>query len=142
MVWGCFAASGPDRLHVVEGMMSATKYCYVLKKVMLPSVKDLFHRSWLYQQDNALCNTTKKVKKWRGDRNMRSPSWPAQSPVLNQNENLWCQIGQLIAKDKPTTKRKLIELIIHSCMFQVASPELLSDLVASMPKRCRAVIDN
>jgi len=42
MVWGSFAASGPDRLHVVEGMMSATKYCYVLEKVMLPSVKDLF----------------------------------------------------------------------------------------------------
>jgi len=30
---GCFAAGGPDRLHVVEGMMSATKYCYVLEKV-------------------------------------------------------------------------------------------------------------
>jgi len=42
-VLGCFAASGPDELHVVESMMSATKYCDVLEKVMLPSVRDLFH---------------------------------------------------------------------------------------------------
>jgi len=63
MVWGCFAASGPDRLHVVEGMMSATKYCYVFEKVMPPSEKYFFHRPWLYQQDNTLCNTAKKVKK-------------------------------------------------------------------------------
>jgi len=35
MVWGCFAASGPlGRLHVVQGMMSATKYCNVLEKVI------------------------------------------------------------------------------------------------------------
>jgi len=56
----------------------------VLEKVMLPSVKDLFHRPWLYQQDNALCNTAKKVKKWREDRDMRSLSWPRMS-ILVQN---------------------------------------------------------
>jgi len=48
MVWGCFAAiSGPGQLHVVEGMMSATKYYDVLEKVMLPSARELFHRPWL-----------------------------------------------------------------------------------------------
>jgi len=64
--------------------------------------------------DNALCNTAKKVKKWREDHDMRYLSWPAQSPDLNPIQNSWCKIGQMIAKDKPTTKRRLIELIIQS----------------------------
>jgi len=81
------------------------------------------------------------VKKWREDCEVRSLSWPAQSPDLNPIEISWCKIGQLIAKDKPTIKRRLIELIIQS-WFRVVFLELLSDLVASMPKRCRAVIDN
>jgi len=81
---------------------------------MLPSVRNLFPGPWLYQQDNALCNAAKKVKKWREDRDVRSLCWPAQSPDLNPIGNSYCNIGQLIAKDVPTTKRRLIELIIQS----------------------------
>jgi len=43
MIWGCFAASGPDGLYVAEGLMSATKYRDVLEKVGFLSVRDLFH---------------------------------------------------------------------------------------------------
>jgi len=141
MEWGCFAASGPDRLHVVEGMESTIKYCDVLEKVEPSSVRDLFHGPWLYQQDNVSCNAANKVKKRMEDSDMMSLSLLAQSPDLNSIENLWCNIGQLIAKDKPTTTRSLIELTIQS-WFRVVSPESLSDLVAGMPKPCLAVIDN
>jgi len=85
MVWGCLAASGSDGLHVVEGMMSATKHCDVLEKVMLPSVRDL-------------------------------------DPI----ENLWCKIGQLIAKSKQTTKRKLKRGFRHPsreiCILKLSPP--------------------
>lgn len=44
MVWGCFAAAGPGRLHLhfVDGMTNAQNYCEVLKNVMLPFSRSLF----------------------------------------------------------------------------------------------------
>ena len=116
-MWGCFAASSPGRLHIVEGMMNASKYCDVVEKVCCHAAgksraaRDLFPGPWLYQQDNAPCHTAKKVAKWMEDHGVNTLCWPTQSPDLNPIENLWFKIGQLIAKDKPTTK-KLIELII------------------------------
>jgi len=50
--------------------------------------------------DNTLDNIAKKVKKWREDRDMRSFSWPAQSPDMNPIENSWCKIVQLIAQSR------------------------------------------
>ena len=41
---------------------------------------------------------------WIENHGVRSLSWPAHSPDLNPIENLWCETGQLIAKDKPTKK--------------------------------------
>ena len=42
---------------------------------------------------------------WIENHGVRSLSWPAHSPDLNPIENLWCETGQLIAKDKPTNKK-------------------------------------
>lgn len=141
MIWGCFAASGPGRLHVCEGMMNAKKYIEVLEKVMMPSGNELFPGRWTFQQDNAPCHTARTVKKWMTDHQLELLPWPAQSPDLNPIENLWMHIGTLVAKDKPTTKRQLIELIIQS-WFRVVKPELLTTLVESMPRRIEAVIKN
>lgn len=141
MVWGCFAASGPGRLHVIEGTMNAKKYIDVLHGTMLPSGQQLFPGRWTFQQDNAPCHTAKVVKKWMADNQLELLPWPAQSPDLNPIENLWHRIGQIVAKDKPTTKRRLIELIIQA-WFRVVATESLASLVESMPRRIDAVLRN
>ncbi|KAK3550665.1 hypothetical protein QTP70_002365 [Hemibagrus guttatus] len=41
MVWGCFAASGPGRLAVVNGTMNSAVYQKILKENVRPSVCDL-----------------------------------------------------------------------------------------------------
>ncbi len=41
MVWGCFAASGPGRLAVINGTMNSAVYQKILKDNVRPSVRDL-----------------------------------------------------------------------------------------------------
>ncbi len=41
MVWGCFAASGPGRLAVINGTMNSAVYQKIMKDNVRPSVRDL-----------------------------------------------------------------------------------------------------
>lgn len=41
MVWGCFAASEPGRLAVIDGTMNSALYQKILKENVQPSVRDL-----------------------------------------------------------------------------------------------------
>ncbi|KAK3508507.1 hypothetical protein QTP70_031365 [Hemibagrus guttatus] len=53
MVWGCFAASGPGRLAVINGTMNSAVYQKILKENVRPSVCALkLKRTWVLQQDN------------------------------------------------------------------------------------------
>jgi len=51
MVWGCFAASGPGRLAVIDGTMNSALYQKILKENVQPSVRDLkLKRTWVMQK--------------------------------------------------------------------------------------------
>jgi hypothetical protein len=46
MVWGCMAASGVGRLHIVDVMVNAKKYIGILQKCMVPSAQQLFRNQF------------------------------------------------------------------------------------------------
>ncbi len=53
MVGGCFAASGPGQLAIIDGTMNSALYQKILKENVRPSVCDLkLKRTWVMQQDN------------------------------------------------------------------------------------------
>ncbi len=53
MLWGCFAASGPGWLALIDGTMNSALYQKILKENDWPSVCDLkLKRTWVMQQDN------------------------------------------------------------------------------------------
>ncbi len=50
MVWGCFAASGPGWLAIIDGTMNSALYQKILKENVRPSVSDLkLKRTWIMQ---------------------------------------------------------------------------------------------
>lgn len=53
MVWGCFGASGPQRLAVVNRTMNSAVYQNILKENVRPSVHDIkLKTTWVLQQHN------------------------------------------------------------------------------------------
>jgi transposase len=145
MVWGCMAAGGVGRLHVVDGTLTARKYIDdVLEKKLLPSIMDIAGDQGdpielIFQQDNAPSHTAKICKSWFTRNNIQVMDWPGNSPDLNPIENLWSQLKRKVAKYHPTNRRQLIEAIIN-CWHHVIDKEDLKGLVDSMPRRCMAVI--
>ncbi|KAK3556490.1 hypothetical protein QTP70_008318 [Hemibagrus guttatus] len=81
IVWGCFAASGPGRLAVINGTMNSAVYQKILKENVRPSVCDLkLKRTWVLQQDNDPKHTSKSTSEWLKKNKMKTLEWPSQSP--------------------------------------------------------------
>ena len=60
MVCGCFAASGPGQLALIEGTMNSALYQIILLENVRPTVCELkLKRSWVMQQDNDPKHTIK-----------------------------------------------------------------------------------
>uniref|UniRef100_A0A8C5Q6P7 Transposase n=1 Tax=Leptobrachium leishanense TaxID=445787 RepID=A0A8C5Q6P7_9ANUR len=50
MVWGCFAASGPGLIVVIDGKMNSRVYQDILQENVRPSVRQLkLRRGWVMQ---------------------------------------------------------------------------------------------
>ncbi len=65
MVWGCFAASGPGRLAIIDGTMNSALYQKILKENVRPSVCDLkLKHTWVMQQDNDPKHNSKSTSEW------------------------------------------------------------------------------
>ena len=142
MIWACMSAKGVGRMQVVNGNINARVYIdEVLSTKVLQSASDLFGaEEFIFQQDGAPCHTARVCKTWFQDNNVRLLDWPGNSPDLNPIENLWARLKRLVASRRPSNKAQLIESII-SCWFHVISADELKNLVDSMPRRCRAIIN-
>ncbi len=81
MVWGCFAASGPGRLAVINGTMNSAVYQKILKDNVRPSVRDLkLKRTCVLQQDNDPKHSSKSTSEWLKKNKMKT--WSGLVKVL------------------------------------------------------------
>ena len=97
----------------------------------------------IFMQDGAPAHTAIMTQKWCAD-NLpnfwRKDEWPGNSPDLNPIENLWSILKDKVSKMENVTK-------IEDLIFQVKKawadidPQILENLVASMPSRIQPVID-
>uniref|UniRef100_A0AAY4D9A2 Transposase n=1 Tax=Denticeps clupeoides TaxID=299321 RepID=A0AAY4D9A2_9TELE len=137
MVRSCFAASGPERLAVIDGTLNSTVYQKILKENVRPSVRQLkLKQSWVLQQDNDPKHTSKSTSEWLKKNQILE--WSSQSPDLNPNEMLWHDLKKAVHARKPSNKAELQQF----CKDEWAKipPELCKRLVASYCKRLIAVI--
>ena len=102
---------------------------------MFPNSED-----WFFQQDNAPCHTARSIKVWMEDLQIKTLSWPAQSPDLNPIKNLWNVLKRKMDGHKPLNKAELLEFL-HQWWHKVTQHQC-ERLVERMPRRMKAVIEN
>ncbi|KAF7643297.1 hypothetical protein LDENG_00242120, partial [Lucifuga dentata] len=139
MVWGCFAASGPGRLAVIDGTMNSALYQKILKENVRPSVRDLkLKRTWVMQQDNDPKHTSKSTSEWLKKNKMKVLEWPSQSPDLNPIEMLWHDLKQAVHARKPSNVAELKQFCKEE--WAKITPQRCERLIASYRKRLIAVV--
>ncbi|KAK3562781.1 hypothetical protein QTP86_008381 [Hemibagrus guttatus] len=139
MVWGCFAASGPGRLAVINGTMNSAVYQKILKENVRPSVCDLkLKRTWVLQQGNDSKHISKSTSEWLNKNKMKTLEWPSQSPDLNPIEMLWHDLKKVVHAQKPSNVAELQQF----CKDEWAKipPQRCNRLNASYRKRLIAVV--
>lgn len=139
MVLGCFAASGPGRLAVIDGTMNSALYQKILKENVRPSVRDLkLKRIWVLQQDNDPKHTSKSTSEWLKKNKMKVLEWPSQSPDLNPIEMLWHDLKKAVHARKPSSVAELKQFCKEE--WAKISPQRCERLIASYRKRLISVV--
>jgi transposase len=142
MVWGCFTQNVLGPLIEVNGTINGTKYIEIMEQNLLPFLNDLPASSvHLFQDDNASVHRYKPASEWKEENLITSLPWPAQSPDLNPIEHLWDVLERRI-RARPTHPRNLEELMdALTEEWETIEPDVLRNLVESMPRRVQAVIE-
>lgn len=138
LVWGCMASAGIGYLHFIEGIMDSAMYEDILNKYMLPSAKKLLGRKYIFQHDCDPKHTSKRVKAFLAKKRVKVLEWPPQSPDLNPIEHLWQEVKFQRQGQHASNKEGLKTLILNT--WNSIQPSVCQKLVASMRKRCEAVI--
>ena len=98
--------------------------------------------SGVFQDDNAKVHRANIVKSWfsEHDTSFQHLIWPPQSPDLNPIENLWDVLERDLRAHTPlpTSIKDVGDLLMK--LWPKIKIDTLKKLVASMPRRMKAVI--
>lgn len=140
MVWGVMSYRGVGMLKTIRGTLNGTGYIDVLGDFLVPSAHMLgYADSYIFQEDNAPCHKARIVTEWKENAGITTLAWPPQSPDLSPIENLWSSVARDVREDNCANLQQL-EACIHR-KWDLVSPDTCSNLIRSMPRRIRAVID-
>lgn len=123
--------------------MKSEAYCEVLRKKLLPTIKEWDPEGaleWVFMQDGAPCHNSKKSRAYIKGTGLKLLPWPGNSPDLNPIENMWALLKKKMAMKNTTNIQVLIERLIQTWHHDEDMKTLCAKLVGSMPDRVRAVI--
>ena len=96
--------------------------------------------SGIFQQDLALCHTSKQVKTFFSQHRMKVLEWPGNSPDINPIENLWSICKTRLRGMDCTTKSKLLNALIQVWYRDPQIASNCKNLLDSMPNRVQLLL--
>ena len=142
MVWASFSARGRGNLFFLpkSTTMNGKTYLNMLKEKLEPMMD--IHNCEIFQHDGAPCHRSKIVNDWLHQKNIQLLGpWPGQSPDLNPIENLFSVMKTKVSRMKSPNLNQLRQDISRVWCTEI-SPQMCENLVHSMPRRIRAVLEN
>ena len=144
MVWGGFCRRGVIPLYsVAQGLkLDAPSYQQILDTQLIRPANRWFVQksNWKLLQDNAPPHSAFSTKHWLSEHHINAIfPWPANSPDLNPIENLWHIVAERAAKHEPQNLEELRQAVKQE--WEQIEPSVLENLVDSMPRRMKLVID-
>lgn len=140
MFWGCVAYNGLGDLVPVTGSMNQQQYLITLNENAFTSGDKLIGESFILQQDNAPCHKAQMITKFLKDVGVKTLDWPPQSPDLNIIENVWSLLKRRRTVSLNKTREETISEV--TSLWEEISPEILKNLVDSVPRRLQKVIES
>jgi len=141
-VWGCFSEKGFGTLHLFTDNLNAEKMKKIYQKALIPSAKCMYganNDDWILQEDNDPKHRSRACKLWKEENGVVTLDWPSQSPDANPIENVWAVIKMKLQNKRPTHLKQLCRQIRQ--IWRSLPKDYAENLVASMPRRCQAIID-
>lgn len=89
MVWACFSYYGRSAIDFMNGKQESECCLDLMESSMLPMDHTRHDENWVYMQENAPINTSRKSLKWFRQSGVALMPWPENLPDLNPIENLW-----------------------------------------------------
>jgi hypothetical protein len=142
-IWGCFSANGMGEFELFTDNLDGTLLKKILTRHLVSSANKLFGTNhWWYLQDNDPKHRYRSdvVKTFLFRNGIQCLELSPYSGDLNPIENLWSDLNRRIESHFSQTINELQNAI--ETEWNNTSALLLSKLVASMTKRCTAVVNN
>ncbi|KAJ8462969.1 hypothetical protein ONZ51_g10558 [Trametes cubensis] len=143
MVWGCITANGVGRLHRINGIMDAKKYCAILEQSLLGTLHDhhLSPSAIIFQQDNDRKHTSKLAQHWFEDHHITVLPWPSSSPDMNIIEHVWGELKRRVHARNPLPRNREELWTALQEEWYGLSPSFIQSLYDSLPRRVKALKD-
>ena len=138
LAWGGFCVKGKTSLFCFRRIMDGKFYTEIIEK-HLPEVRNMLRNNWRLQQDNDPKHTSRIAKEFLNNNVPEVMDWPSNSPDLNPIENLWAIIKRDVELRRPKNLSELEQFLGEE--WEKIPNSLLSNLVNSMPQRCKEVIE-
>ncbi len=100
MVWGYITADGPGDLVFIDGNMNQNKYKAILEEHLLTFLRINGEKEFIFQQDGAPCHTSKMMKEFFVEHEIKLLKWTAQSPDFNPIEHIWAFMKRKLGNQK------------------------------------------
>lgn len=140
MVWAAFSATGRVKLAFVPKKMNSFQYRFVLRRSLLPFWRRNRQRNLVFMQDNAPIHRSQSTKDWLARKRIALLDWPANSPDLNPQENVWgYMVRKIYANNKQYQDVNSLKKAIVAA-WQTVDQKLIDNLVLSMDNRLFRVI--
>ena len=136
--WGSFCVKGKTSLFCFRRIMDAKFYIEILEK-HIPEVRSMLRGRWRFQQDNDPKHTSRIAKEFLDNNVPEVMDWPSNSPDLNPIENLWAIVKRNVELRRPKNLSELEHFLGEE--WAKIPNSLLINLIDSMPRRCKEVIE-